>query len=186
MDLEEKRLITEQRFKDEGLDFIEEEVIDNEGVGHVYCKIVDAGGVVYGGILQPGGTVFDGYTTYHDAETFERCTGPTRSLCGWWWGLFWYEIRRDQNDEIYLYSVHRQVSPSLYIEHLPTAGALAEMIFDLEKGQILEFTNSGHWAVSLPEDVRKELEDKAYHRSEHKKSRQELIVERLRRPPLTE
>jgi hypothetical protein len=92
---------------------------------------------------------------------------------------------RDENGEIYLYRQHEKVSPSASIEHIPSAKELADVIFDLEEQQILEFGNSGHWAVCLPEDVREELADTARHRSEDK-SRQEMIVERLRRPSLTD
>lgn len=185
MDTEVKRLIPAQRCKDERLDFIEERTVDDEGVTRISYKIMDTAGVEYNGILQSNGTVFDGYMTHHNAETFERFKGPTDSLCGWWWANWWHEILRDQNGQIYIWKQHKQVSPSEYIMHLPTAGALAEFVFDLEQPQILEFPNSGHWAVFLPEDVREELTDTAYHRWEDK-SRQEIIVERLRRPPLTE
>lgn len=40
-------------------------------------------GVVYNGILQADGTVFDGYITHFNAETFERFEGSTATLCGW-------------------------------------------------------------------------------------------------------
>jgi len=148
-------------------------------------KIIDAAGVVYNGVLQPDGMVFDGYMTHHNAETFEPFEGPADTLCGWWWDKWWYEILRDQNGEIYIWKHHKQVSPSEYIMHLPTAGALAEFIFDLEEPQILELANSGHWAVCLPEEVRDELIDAAPH-GRADKSRQEMIVERLRRSPFTE
>src|SRR5438309_375505 len=112
MDIKVRRLIPAQRCKDEGLDFIEECAVDDQGVTHVDYKIVDAAGVVYNGILQASGMVSDGYMTYHNAETFERFQGPVDILCGWWWGKWWHEILRDQNGEIYIWKHHKQVSPS--------------------------------------------------------------------------
>jgi hypothetical protein len=78
-----KRLIPAQRFEDEGLDFIEEHTVDDQGVTHVSYKIMDETGIAYAGLLRRDGAVFDGYTTYDCADTFERFKGPANTLCGW-------------------------------------------------------------------------------------------------------
>jgi hypothetical protein len=180
-----KQVIPAQRCKDEGLDFIEERAVDDEGVTHVYYKIIDAAGVVYNAMLLSDGTVFDGYMKFDNTETYERFQGPADTLCGWWRAKWWHEIMRDRNGEIYLWREHKNVGPSAFMEHIARASELAEIMFDLHEQQILEFGSTGHWAVCLPQDVREELVATAY-ASREGKSRQEMIVERLRRPPSTE
>jgi hypothetical protein len=140
MDTELKRLISAQRCKDESLDFIEESTVDDQGITHIEYKIIDAAGVVYNGVLQPDGTVFDGWMTYVGAKTFERFEGPADTLCGWWSGHWWYKILRDQKGEIFVWKSHEPVSPSEYIMHLSTARALADFIFDLGNPKLLSLT----------------------------------------------
>jgi hypothetical protein len=183
MDTEIKRLIPAQRCTVEGLDFIEERTVDDQDVTHVDYKIIDAAGIVYNAMLQSDGTVFDGYMTYADTKTFEAIQGPVNTLCGWWWAHWRYEILRDQNGEIYLWQRHKNVGDAGFMRHIASANELAEILFDLQEQEILEFT-TGHWGVCLPAEIRDELITTAYHSGE--KSRQEMIVERLRRPPLTE
>ena len=180
-----KRLISEQRCKDENLDFIEECTVDDEGAKHIRYKIIDGVGVGYNAISLSDGMVFDGYTTYYDTQTFERFQGPADILCGWWWAEWRHEIIRDRAGEIYLLRYHKNVGPSDFMEHMASANELAEILFDPQEQEILEFPNTGHWAVYLPEDVREELITTA-HRRRDEKSLQEMIVERLRHAPFTE
>jgi hypothetical protein len=90
---------------------------------------------------------------------------------------------RDQNGEIYIWGHHKNVGDSEFLEHIASAKELAEIMFDVKEQQILEF-DTGHWAVCLPEEIREELQISAYYSRE--KSRQEMIVERLRRSALTD
>jgi hypothetical protein len=152
----EKRLITAQRCHDEGLAFEEYTImITDDGVEHVRANITDAAGVVYDAMLcADSKKVTDHFATYDCAETFMRLTRPLTSLCYWWWYKQYLEIMRDANGDLYLYSYQRNIGYSDYYYRFTSAQDLAAVIFDLDEYQILEFPETGHWAVSLPKEVR--------------------------------
>ena len=176
--MSQERLITAQRCRDEGLEFEEHTImITDDGVEHVRPKITDAAGVVYDAMLCDGGKkVTDHFATYDCVETFMRLTRPLTSLCYWWWYERYSEIMRDANGELYLYSYHRNVGYSDYYYRFRSAQDLAAVIFELDEYQILEFPETGHWAVSLPKEVRDEIWKTT-------SNRRDTIVERLRRQP---
>src|SRR5215813_14735865 len=67
----EKRLISEQRYKDEGLHFAEIQWVREDGVKCVDYRITDKDGQVYDAILHDHGGVDDGWTKFDSQETFE-------------------------------------------------------------------------------------------------------------------
>ena len=176
--MSEKRLITAQRCHDEGLAFEEYTImITDDGVEHVRAKITDAAGVVYDAMLcEDSKKVTDHFATYDCAETFMRLTRPLASLCYSWWCERYSEIMRDANGELYLYRYHCNIGYSDYYYRFRNAQDLAAAIFDLDEYQILEFPETGHWAVSLPKEVRDEIWKTT-------SSRRDTIVQRLRREP---
>jgi hypothetical protein len=84
-------------------------------------------------------------------------TRPLTSLCYSWWRERYGEIMRDANGELYLYRYHCNIGYSDYYYRFRNAQDLAAAIFDLDEYQILEFPETGHWAVSLPKEVRDEI-----------------------------
>jgi hypothetical protein len=76
------RLITEQRVRDEELGWLRP-IRDGDNLSYEptdtpddcyggECKIVDAEGIVYDGILQDNGTVDEGWFVFDSPTTFER------------------------------------------------------------------------------------------------------------------
>jgi MoaA/NifB/PqqE/SkfB family radical SAM enzyme len=108
-------------------------------VTHISYKIIDGAGVIYNPILRS------------DGKTYEAFQGPADTLCGCWWAKWRYEVLRDQNGEIYIWGHHKNVGDSEFLEHIASAKELAEIMFDDNKQQILEF-DTGHWAVCLQEE----------------------------------
>jgi hypothetical protein len=191
MDREERRLIPYQRVKEEGLRFVDNEIVGDDGQNVIHSTITDAAGIVYDAVLHEDGTVGTDYCHYDSVETYQRVKGPFETLCSFTWGYkHRYHIVRDQNRDIYLHHYWEIVGCSDHIEAIKTVGRLAEIMFDdhddTDHSLIFEFPKSGHWAVRLLEEVRNEIEQTAYYQLEDDKSRQELIVERVRRPLKTE
>jgi hypothetical protein len=179
-----KRLISLERYKSEGLEFVhreQERPAEKEGeqpIREIWAKVVDAAGNVYDGVLMPDGWVDTDFCK-HGNDAFGNFKGPAETLCSYLWHRWRYQLLRDANGELYQYRYHTQVSMSDEIWHISTPQQLAEMFLVLEDVQIIEFA-SGHWTVNLPEDVREEIENTVYYHHTDK-NRTDLIAERLRR-----
>jgi hypothetical protein len=178
----ELRLLSEQRFKEENLEWKEHQDNKTEYI-RVYFDIVDADGVVYDGILLDDGTVDDGWTKYDSADTFERYNGKGEQqgelveVAEKWRGRHHYTLYQcKQTEELFLHRYHRQVYPSDFVSSVNTAPHLAWWLFDLHEQQTVTFLQTGHVVVSLPVELRNQINLIARHED---RTMRDWIVERL-------
>jgi hypothetical protein len=198
------RLISERRVRDEKLEWLKPMIAgDNLSYEHAVdltqdlyagrCKIVDADGVVYDGILGEDGTVDEGWFGYDSPKTFEyfsRYKDEYNSLpkdasrepsfvyvaetC---LGKMHYLLRQEKTTgQLFLHSYHRQVSPSDFIAAVATVQQLASWLFDLHEQRTVIFPQTGHLVVNLPEELRWQIERLAGLAG---RSERDWIVERL-------
>ena len=64
MDREERRLIPYQHVKEEGLQFVDNEIIGDDGQKVIHSTITDSAGVAYDAVLHEDGTVGTNYCHY--------------------------------------------------------------------------------------------------------------------------
>jgi len=126
--MEHKKLIAVQRFRNEGLRFVDRvEEVGEDGNTYVRSTIADADGVVYEGILHDDGTVEENDGRYDSVETWERVQGPFEILCSYWRDYnYRHEIVRDQNGSLYFHHYRTNVCPSDEIVAIKDANHLAE------------------------------------------------------------
>jgi hypothetical protein len=164
------KFIAESQFKEENLHWwrpvqdgnkISYEAIEPGDVPfHEGRKIVDAEGVVYDAILAEDGTVFDDWTRYDSADSFERLRrgGERRqqlvTIAETSQGRYHYTLFRDkETDEFFAHSYHSRVYPSNHIMSVNSAHHLADWLLDLHEQQTITFPQTLHIAVSLPADL---------------------------------
>jgi hypothetical protein len=178
------RLISEQCVSDEKLGWLKPTIVggnvsyvpaDEKDLYGGRGKIVDAEGVVYDGILCEGGTVDEGWFEYDSPQTFEyfsRYKDEYNSqpddasrepsfvdLAETCLGNMHYFLRQEkQTGHIFLYSYHRQCSPSDFIAAVETVQQLASWLFALHEQQTVIFPQTGHFVVNLPEELRRQIE----------------------------
>jgi hypothetical protein len=199
------KLISERRVRDEKLEWLKPMIADGklsyepdlDLTQDLYagrCKIVDADGIVYDGILGEDGTVDEGWFVYDSADTFEYFSlgkdeyysrpkdGPYEPsfvyLAETWVGNMHYFLRREKDTgKLFFHSFHRISYPSDYIAAVDTTARLESWLFNLHEQQTVIFPQTGHFVVSLPEEVLNQIERLA--RLEDRTTR-DWIVERLR------
>jgi hypothetical protein len=184
------KLITEQRVQDEKLDWARP-VQDGDKLAYVPAewdgddfKIVDAGGVVYDAILLANGIVDSGWTKYDSADTFERiCRYKGGAIQHWvevtemWEGRHHFSLYQDkQTGELFSHRYHRQVAPSDFVEAVNTIPHLASWLLDLHEQHTVVFPHTGHIAVSLPVELRDQIERLAHLEN---RTRRDWIIDRL-------
>jgi hypothetical protein len=143
----ELRLISEQRVKEENLEWVSVPCGDNV----VLEEIVDADGVVYNAILRADGRVDDGFVVWDSPRTFERfgeeAVKPVAHthIGHWTIRLLW---NRETN-EFFCDEYHNKVFPSESVMSVP-AEDVARWFVDLTEYTVIEWDQTGHLCFRLP------------------------------------
>jgi hypothetical protein len=198
------KLISEQRVREEQLGWLQP-IRDGNTLSYgpacdptqdMYagrCKIVDADGAVYDGILRDDGSVDEGWFVYDSADTFEYFSRskdeynnqPQDALhepsmvdvAETWAGYWHYSLRQDkETGQLFSHSYHRQSYPSDFIAAVDTVPRLASWLFDLHEQQTVIFPQTGHFVVSLPNELRDQIKRLAHLEDQ---TTRDWIVQRL-------
>lgn len=164
-------LISQRRFRDEHLKWVGFITEDN----HLIQKIFDRDGVEYNGILHENGTVDDGFAVLDSPETFERLTEAAKPVASkrvgrWHQTLHWNR----ETSEFFCYKTN-DFPGVMMIESVPVED-VSRWLLDIDEEQTVDFSETGHLAISLPTELREQIARVA---SVEHRSVRDWIIDRL-------